>query len=149
MVLTLTPAAGCGKSDEEAAGKTPLTDTDSSESEQRAVEFTAVELPADFPPDFPVAPVSTVVSATSTADAGGAYSEISMACPGESSDVYQWYRQALADAGWRVSSEGQTDETRTLHATQGESYIDLTVMPHPEATPGWVRVSASIWRAGI
>ncbi|HET9332031.1 MAG TPA: hypothetical protein VFQ21_00450 [Gemmatimonadota bacterium] len=110
--------------------------------------FTPVDLPSEFPPDFPVAPASTVVSASTTPDAGGAYSEISIATEGDSSESYAWYRQALTDAGWQVSSEGQTDETRTLHATQGESYVDLTVMPHPDRSDGWVRVNASIWKAG-
>ena len=88
------------------------------------------------------------MAASTTPDAGGAYSEISIATQDDSADSYAWYRQALTDAGWQVSSEGQTDETRTLHATQGESYVDLTVMPHPDRAPGWVRVSASIWKAG-
>lgn len=112
------------------------------------VEFTAVDLPPAFPSDFPIAPESRVLSATTTDDVGGAYSEIAIASEGEPGAGYQWYRQALTDAGWQITSEGQTDETRTLHAIQGESYVDLTVMPHPETPAGWVRVSASIWKAG-
>lgn len=151
-VLTLALAAGCGKSDGEApaevADTTVAPDTVSRVADSTAVEFTPVELPADFPTDFPIAPVSTVLSATSVPDAGGAYNEVSIASQGESSENYQWYRQALTDAGWQISSEGLTDETRTLHATQGESYVDLTVMPHPDRASGWVRVNASIWKAG-
>ena len=108
----------------------------------------AVALPADFPADFPVAPSSTVVAASTAPDAGGAYSEITIATRGESSESYGWYRQALTDAGWLISSEGQTDEARTLHATQGESTVDLTVGPDPQRSGDWVRVRASIWKVG-
>jgi len=80
--------------------------------------------------------------------AGGAYSEVSLVSEADSAESYGWYRQALTDAGWQVSSEGQTDDTRTLHATQGESYVDLTVMPHPGRGAGWVKVDASIWKSG-
>lgn len=153
MALTLALAAGCGKSEDdtpaEASDTTAAIATAPAETETTAVEFTAVALPVDFPADFPLAPESTVVSATSTPDEGGSYSEVSIASQGESAESYRWYRQALTDAGWQVSSEGQTDETRTLHAAQGESYVDLTVMPHPQRSGGWVRVSASIWKAGM
>ena len=153
MALTLALAAGCGKSKDdvpaEASDTTAAFATAPAETETTAVEFTAVALPVDFPADFPLAPESTVVSATSTPDEGGSYSEVSIASQGDSAESYRWYRQALTDAGWQVFSEGQTDETRTLHATQGESYVDLTVMPHPQRSGGWVRVSASIWKAGM
>jgi len=152
MALTLVLAAGCGNPDDDAPAETPdttaATDTVVAPPDTAAVEFTPVALPADFPADFPVAPASIVVAATSAPDAGGAYNEISIATEGEAGESYRWYRQALIDAGWQVSSEGQTDDTRTLHATQGESYVDLTVRPHPGRSGGWVQVDASIWKAG-
>lgn len=152
MALTLMLAAGCGNPDEDAPAETPdttaATDTVVAPPDTGAAEVTPVALPADFPTDFPIAPASTVVSATSAPDAGGAYHEISIATEGDAGESYGWYRQALVDAGWQVSSEGQTDDTRTLHATQGESYVDLTVRPHPGRSSGWVRVDASIWKAG-
>lgn len=153
VALTLALAAGCGNPDDEsdpAPADTVVVavDTSPGSAEADVAQLTAVDLPADFPPDFPVAPASTVTSASTSPDAGGAYSEIAVATQGDSAESYAWYRQALTDAGWQVSSEGQTDETRTLHATQGESYVDLTVMPHPDRGAGWVRVSASIWKAG-
>jgi hypothetical protein len=152
MALTLMLAAGCGNPDDDApaetADTTAATDTVVTPPDTAAVEFTPVALPADFPADFPLAPASIVVAATSAPDAGGAYNEISIAAEGEAGESYRWYRQALIDAGWQVSSEGQTDDTRTLHATQGESYVDLTVRPHPGRSTGWVQVDASIWKAG-
>lgn len=146
--LLLALAIGCAEATDEApeAGTVATESPDTAVAEP-PVEFTAVELPAAFPSDFPIAPDSRVVSATTTDDAGGAFSEVTIASQGESGPTYQWYRQALTDAGWQISSEGQTDQTRTLHAILGESYVDLTVLPHPE-TQGWVRVSASIWKVG-
>lgn len=148
--MTLALTAGCGNPDEdgpaEIADTVAVTDTVPAAADTSAP--VAVELPADFPADFPVAPASTVVSASTAPDAGGSYSEVSLVSEAEPADSYGWYRQALTDAGWLISSEGQTDETRTLHATQGESYVDLTVMPHPDRGAGWVAVDASIWKAG-
>jgi hypothetical protein len=152
MALTLAPMAGCGNPGEEApagaADTAAAADTVLVDPDTAATELVAVELPADFPAEFPIAPASTVTSASTAPDVGGAYSEVSMASQAEPGESYGWYRQALTDAGWQVSSEGQTDDTRTLHATQGESYVDLTVMPHPDRGAGWVRVNASIWKAG-
>ncbi|CAN5782437.1 hypothetical protein BH20GEM1_BH20GEM1_19570 [soil metagenome] len=153
MALIVSLAAGCGNPEDDAPVEPPDTttapaDTVPATADTSAVELTPVELPADFPADFPIAPASTVVSATSVPDAGGAFHEVSMASQGESATSYEWYRRALTDAGWQVSSEGQTDDTRTLHATRGESYVDLTVRPHPSRPTGWVRMDASIWKVG-
>lgn len=147
--LSLALALGCGDAADEGPepGGAPV-DSPAATVAEPAVEFTAVDLPPSFPADFPIAPDSKVVSATTTDDEGGAYSEIAIASQGEPGAGYQWYRQALTDAGWQISSEGQTDETRTLHAIQGEAYVDLTVMPHPETPEGWVRVMAAIWKPG-
>lgn len=150
--MTLALAAGCGNPEEDApaevADTAATTDTVAAAPDTSAMVIAPVELPADFPPDFPLPPASTVTSASTAPDAGGAYSEVSMVAQAESAESYSWYRQALTDAGWQVSSEGQTDDTRTLHATQGESYVDLTVMPHPDRGAGWVKVDASIWKSG-
>ena len=152
MAMTLALAAGCGNPEEEApaevADTLATTDTVSVERDTAATEVVPIELPADFPPDFPIPPASTVTSASTAPDAGGAYSEVSLVSEADSAESYAWYRQALTDAGWQVSSEGQTDDTRTLHATQGESYVDLTVLPHPDRGAGWVKVDASIWKSG-
>lgn len=152
MAMTLALAAGCGNPEEEgpaeASDTLATTDTVTMAPDTMAADVVPVELPADFPPDFPIPPASTVTSASTAPDVGGAYSEIAIASQADSAESYDWYRQALTDAGWQVSSEGQTDDTRTLHATQGESYVDLTVMPHPDRGAGWVEVDASIWKAG-
>jgi hypothetical protein len=152
MAMTLALAAGCGNPEEERPAEVPdtlaTTDTVTPAPDTAATEVVPVELPADFPPDFPIPPASTVTSASTAPDAGGAYSEVSLVSEADSAESYGWYRQALTDAGWQVSSEGQTDDTRTLHATQGDSYVDLTVMPHPGRGAGWAKVDASIWKSG-
>ena len=153
MALIVSLSAGCGNPDDDDPAEPPDTttiaaDTFPATTDTTVMELTPVALPADFPPDFPIAPASTVVSASSVPDAGGAFNEVSIASQGESGTSYAWYRRALTDAGWQVASEGQTDDTRTLHATLGESYVDLTVRPHPDRPVGWVRVDASIWKVG-
>lgn len=151
MAMTLALATGCGNSEEgpaEVADTLATTDTVTMAPDTAGADVAPVELPVDFPPDFPIPPASTVTSASSAPDAGGAYSELSIDSQADSAESYNWYRQALTDAGWQVSSEGQTDDTRTLHATQGESYVDLTVVPHPDRGAGWVKVDASIWTSG-
>ena len=151
LLFALALPVGCGgdSPDEppEPAAAT-AADTDTARVAAPEIEVTAVDLPESFPADFPIAPASKVVSATTTEDEGGEYSEVAIASQGQPGDSYEWYRKALTDAGWQISSEGQTDETRTLHAVQGESYVDLTVMPHPGTPQGWVQVSASIWKSG-
>jgi hypothetical protein len=151
MAMTLAPGAGCGNSEEgpaQVAETLVTTDTVAVAPDTARTDVVPVALPADFPPDFPIPPASTVTSASSAPDAGGSYSEVSIDSQADSAESYGWYRRALIDAGWQVSSEGQTDDTRTLHATQGESYVDLTVMPHPDRGAGWVKVDVSIWKSG-
>lgn len=148
--LLLLAAVGCGGTPDEGPAAAPpgAADATPAGTADTANGIGSVDLPADFPTDFPIAPDSRIVSATTTEDAGGAFSEISMASGGEPAAGYQWYRNALTDAGWQVASEGQTDETRTLHAVRGESYVDLTVLPLPDSTTGGMQVKAAIWKAG-
>ena len=95
LALTLALATVCGNPDDEddpVPVDTLAVPVDTFGDSASAVEatFTPVDLPSGFSPDFPVAPASTVVSASSTPDAGGAYSEISIATEGESAESYAW-----------------------------------------------------------
>ena len=152
MAMTLALAGGCGNPEVEEPADVvdtlATTDTVPVERDTAAAAVVPAALPTDFPPDFPIPLASTVTSASTAPDAGGAYSEVSLVSEADSAESFGWYRQALTDAGWQVSSEGQTDDTWTLHATQGESYVDLTVMQHPDRGAGWVKVDASIWKSG-
>jgi hypothetical protein len=148
--LLLLAATGCGSAPDEGPAAAPpeMADSTLAGTADTAGGIGSVDLPADFPTDFPIAPDSRIVSATTTEDAGGAFSEISIESGGEPGAGYQWYRKALTDAGWQLASEGQTDETRTLHAVQGDSYVDLTVLPDADAAAGGMQVEAAIWKAG-
>lgn len=103
-------------------------------------------IPAEFPSDFPLPPDHVVLDASTSRDVSGTYSTARLAVAADDvEEPFAWYRQALADAGWQVSAEGRTGEERTLHAIQGESYVDLTVSPDA-SRPGRVVIDASIWK---
>ncbi len=103
-------------------------------------------IPAEFPSDFPLPPDHVVLEASSSRDISGTYSTARLAVTAaDAEEPFAWYRRALADAGWQVSVEGRAGEERTLHAMQGESYVDLTVSPDA-SRPGRVVIDASIWK---
>lgn len=156
-LLTIALAGACGKANErpaeadsDAAGVRSGARTAPQPVESVASEpvFVPVELPAAFPPDFPIAPESTVIEAASRTDSGGVLSRITILADGEARGIFDWYAEALAAAGWMMASEVPTGSGLTLRATQGESYVDLTVEPYAEhSTGGWVRTRAVIWKA--
>lgn len=156
VAFTIALAAACGKPIEEAseAGSDATGDPVPAETAAVAVEreepgiaFTAVELPEAFPTDFPIAPESTVVEARTRPDEDGALSDVTIVNQGEPEKIFEWYRAALSEAGWMVVSEERSGEAFILHATQGDSYIDFSAMPHPESPgSGWVRTRATIWK---
>jgi hypothetical protein len=118
-----------------ALEETPSADT----------EFTPVEVPDAFPSDFPIPPQSIVTSAISQSDATGIISSITVMSETPSEDQFQWYKNALSQAGWTMASEGQSGQSRSLHAQQGESYVDLTVSPYGNGN--WSQTDAVIWKA--
>lgn len=154
--LTIALVAACGKAADEpssagsdtAATRAPA-ETAAATPESTAGEpvFAAVDLPAAFPTDFPIAPESTVIEATSRPDSDGILSRVSIVSRGEPRVVHDWYSSALAGAGWMLASEVSSGDALALRATQGESYVDLATEPHPVgAAQGWVRTRATIWK---
>ncbi len=150
-LLTLAVWSACGNADGDgrgapsAAGRgpAPAADTTAASSDTTAGPVT---LPPDFPSDFPLPPDHVVVEASVQPDEAGTFANARLAIvSGGVAELFAWYRQALVDAGWQVAAEGQSAGSRTLHATQGESYIDLTVRPDPERA-GRILVEASIWK---
>lgn len=112
-----------------------------------APEFVPVALPEGFPPEFPVPPESTVTNAVAQRDADGVFTSVTIMSEGDPDELFGWYREALAQAGWTISTEAETDRGRTLHAEMGESYVDLTVFPWPaDAGAGWTEIEAAIWK---
>lgn len=152
LILTIAFAAACGKPAEGPAEipppppVEPAVDTVAADT-VAAPEFTAVELPAAFPADFPIAPQSIVVEARSTPDADGVLSYVALVARGEPDALFGWYRDALTAAGWMVATEQDAGAVNTLHATQGASTVDLAVRPHPDDPAGqWQLTTADIWR---
>lgn len=156
VALTIALAAACGKSADEptemgsdaTGGMAPAeTAAAAAPRVEPEIAFTAVELPRVFPTNFPIAPESTVVEARTRPDEDGSLSDVTIVARGEPQVLFEWYSAALSEAGWMVMSEERSDGAFVLHATHGDSYIDLSAMPHPEDPgSGWVRTRATIWK---
>lgn len=147
MLACLAACAGEGREPEPADADTTVASPPADTIPQTAeAEFTPVALPAEFPPNFPIPPGGTVTRATVEPDVAGTYANVTVMTRSDPAEAFEWYVAALADAGWHVTRDSVAGEPGTLHAEQGESYIDLTVAPDLEAH-GWNRVDAAIWRA--
>lgn len=108
--------------------------------------FEAVEIPADFPAEFPIASESTVVQAAAREGTTGTWSTITIVARGEPVAVFEWYRDALEGAGWVVQPGASEPAGHVLHASRVDSYLDLATEPHPlDPASGWVRTHAEIW----
>ncbi|HKY59945.1 MAG TPA: hypothetical protein VJP59_02945 [Gemmatimonadota bacterium] len=108
--------------------------------------FEAVEVPAAFPAEFPIAPESTVVQAAAREGTTGTWSTITIVQRGEPQAVFDWYRAALEGAGWTVQPGSAGPPAHVLHASRVDSYLDLATEPHPlDPASGWVRTHAEIW----
>lgn len=108
--------------------------------------FEAVELPAAFPAEFPIASESTVVQASAREGTTGTWSTITIVARGEPAAVFDWYRDALEGAGWIVQPGASEPPAHVLHAGRVDSYLDLATEPHPlDPASGWVRTHAEIW----
>lgn len=106
----------------------------------------AVEVPAAFPPEFPIADESTVVQVSAREGTTGTWSTITIVARGDPADVFEWYRSALETAGWTVQPGASDAPARVLHASRVDSYLDLATEPHPlDPASGWVRTHAEIW----
>ncbi len=108
--------------------------------------FEAVEVPADFPAEFPIASESTVVQASAREGTTGTRSTITIVARGEPAAVFEWYRNALEAGGWSVQPGTSEPAAHVLHASRVDSYLDLATEPHPlDPASGWVRTHAEIW----
>lgn len=127
---------------EHRAADTARTDAGSAGS----LVFEAVEVPADFPAEFPIAAESTVVQATAREGTTGSWSTITIVARGQPADVFEWYRGALEAGGWTVQPGASDPQAHVLHASRVDSYLDLATEPHPlDPASGWVRTHAEIW----
>jgi hypothetical protein len=151
-LLTIAWIAACGNGDGEPEAPDPspgpAATTTPADTAPVPIEpgSQIAQLPPEFPSGFPLPPDHVVVEGSATRDEAGVFSNVRLAV--ESADPavpFAWYRLALGDAGWRIASQGRSDSSHTLHATLGESYVDLTVRLDEERA-GWVVIEASIWQ---
>ena len=76
---------------------------------------------------------------------GGTYSSATIVVERDTGRVFDWYRQALRDDGWRVFDESQLNQVRRLKASTGGTTLDLLVQVHPDYPgSGWTRVVAFV-----
>lgn len=107
---------------------------------------TPVELPPDFPAEFPIAPESAVVEALTREGSTGTWTTVTIVGRAEPETVAEWYREALEQAGWTVQAGASEPPSVVLHATRVDGYLDLATGPHPShSASGWVRTHAEIW----
>jgi hypothetical protein len=155
FLLTFALLAACGNGDEGGSarptaarpGAPSATPSDTVPPPTFEPRFEAVEIPAEFPSDFPLPPGHVVVEASSRRDESGVFSNVALVVESSVDEQGAWYRQALEQTGWQISAEGRSNGAISIHAMQGESYIDFVVRPHPEdGAEGWVLIEASIWK---
>jgi hypothetical protein len=150
VLMTLTPSVACGKAPDSPTPQEQIAEAGPDRTAEAAVETlapTPVDLPVEFSADFPVIPESTIVAASATPATGGTLSEATLVVPRQRNVVVEWYRTSLPDSGWEITSHDSIGPVRILRATQGESSIELSIEPHPDAADSkWVRIRTSIWQ---
>lgn len=140
-----TPDAGPASVRDRVQGSRDTVAADTGATEE--LVFTAVELPPDFPAEFPIAPESMVVEASAREGSTGVWSTVTTVARGDPEAITGWYRMALEEAGWTVQVGASDPPSQVLHASRVDAYLDLVAGPHP-AHPGsgWVRTYAEIWK---
>jgi hypothetical protein len=153
--LALLLLAGCKKSEEAAAdpagapagGETGAYGEATAEATPAtpagAPQLTAVDLPDAFPREVPLPPGGTVTEAGASSDDQAVNAHAALTTQQEAAALFGWYKQAFADAGWTIESEGQSGTSRQLRAVKGEAAVDVTVDPHENA--GWSQAHLSIY----
>lgn len=154
-LIGLTFLAACGERGDDTAGGDRAASDDAQLVPSRAVPldgtaeepaFTPVELPRDFPAEFPIAPESAVIEALTREGSTGTWTTVTIVGRAEAETVAEWYREALEQAGWNVQAGASEPPSLVLHATRVDGYLDLATGPHPShPRSGWVRTHAEIW----
>lgn len=154
-LIGLTVLAACGERGDDTAGGDRAASDGAQRVPSRAVPldgtaeepvFAPVELPRDFPAEFPVPPEAVAVEALTRDGTTGSWSTVTFVGRAGPEAVAAWYREALEQAGWTVQAGASEPPSVVLHATRVDGYLDLATGPHPShPRSGWVRTHAEIW----
>ncbi len=89
-----------------------------------------VELPADYPEDVPRFPGATPVMANSAPGEGSLVVMLEAETPAD--EVFAFYRQGFAEAGWKIAREVQVAGQHILLARKQDREANLIVGGHGE-----------------
>lgn len=164
LLVLLLAAAACGRGEPAEPGPRRVVFDDVGDTtthidsatgirltspEARPQEFTPIELPSGFP-SLPSPAGALVIDArVDRLPSGGSYSSASLVVERDTRQVYDWYREALRQEGWRIVDQSQLDQVHKLRATKLGETLDLAVQVHPDYPgSGWTRVVAFITLRG-
>jgi hypothetical protein len=83
-----------------------------------------VELPAAFPKDIPIFPDAVLFSAMET---GGGTAIVSLDSEAQPPAIYDFYKQKLEGAAWRIENEAKLGGGRVVTATKGDRKVVLNI----------------------
>ena len=155
LLFALVSAFACaafacadGSTDAGAPAAAPRAE---SPSDTAPAQFTAVQLPDDFPAGFPIPPGAVPVGASVDSNATGTLAAIELVDPSGVRETIGWLRDALTDLGWTVTDVNVDSTSAALQADRGESYVELTAEPTSAGPVGddrtgpWLYIEAEIW----
>jgi len=144
-LLVLATTFACANETDEGTGAPAEAPADST-IDTVAPQFSAIPLPHDFPPEFPIPPGAVPIAASTRDETGGTLARVELVDRATPQETLAWYRQALADLGWSVH-ESEADSARgTLHAGRGESYVDIRMAyHHDDPTRSWLYIEGEVW----
>ena len=83
-----------------------------------------VELPEVFPKDIPIFPNAVLFSAMET---GGGTAMVSLDSEAQPAAIYEFYKQKLEGAAWRIENELNVGGGRVLTALKGDRKVVLNI----------------------
>lgn len=108
----------------------------------------AIDLPDEFPRQFPLPPGGVVTQATAEHDEGSVQASAVVLSHDDLQALFAWYETALGGAGWNIEHEETKGAGRSLHAVKGDSSADVVVTPDDEHA-GWTSAALDIyWSQG-
>jgi len=107
--VTALAGAGCGSS----PAPTPVNTAKNAPPERQMAPTAGIQLPADFPTDYPRYSNAMVISAINT----DKHSVMSLTSEEEAGIILSWYNQAFISAGYTA------DQTATIGTVTSKSYL--------------------------